>query len=290
MKKINTIDLSKKASVDKIVNAESKSIKEELRQKNSGLDLILVGDLTTSMTHYHTLLKNKFKELAVALFPLIENLRIGIIFYLDHDEHLPYLTTICQPTTNVELLCKFITETPVLHNGNSTDDEAVEDALNDLLQNIQWKELHTRSVVLFGDARPHTCNYCPYGYDFWKITKQLYYNKTTINTVFCGFYSNENMQDVYPIEIGDFDSRLEHLGDAQFFSWIANVTGGMTLGIENIDDLLDIIITSAAKDAGKLDDLESKIKSEPRKLNLVKIAKKALNRKLNSTNQRKLLE
>lgn len=144
-------------------------------------------------------------------------MRVGIIFYLDHDEHLPYLTTICQPTTNVELLCKFITETPVLHNGNSTDDEAVEDALNDLLQNIQWKELHTRSVVLFGDARPHTCNYCPYGYDFWKITKQLYYNKTTINTVFCGSYSNENMQDIYPIEIGDFDSRLEHLGDAQFF-------------------------------------------------------------------------
>ena len=288
MKKINTIDLSKKASVDKIVNAESKSIKEELLKKNSGLDLILVGDLTTSMTHYHTLLKNKFKELAVALFPLIENLRIGIIFYLDHGSGDPYITSICQPTTNIQTLKDFIYRTSTGGGGDS--DEAVEDALNDLLQNIQWKELHTRSVVLFGDARPHTCNYCPYGYDFWKITKQLYYNKTTINTVFCRLYSNENMQDIYPIEIGDFDSRLEHLGDAQFFSWIANVTGGMTLGIENIDDLLDIIITYAAKDAGKLDDLESKIKSEPRKLNLVKIAKKALNRKLNSTNQRKLLE
>lgn len=51
VKKINTIDLSKKASVDKIVNAESKSIKEELLKKNSGLDLILVGDLTGSMGH-----------------------------------------------------------------------------------------------------------------------------------------------------------------------------------------------------------------------------------------------
>jgi len=38
VKKINTIDLSKKASVDKIVNAESKSIKEELLKKT--VDLI----------------------------------------------------------------------------------------------------------------------------------------------------------------------------------------------------------------------------------------------------------
>ena len=38
VKKINTIDLSKKASVDKIVNAESKSIKEELFKKT--VDLI----------------------------------------------------------------------------------------------------------------------------------------------------------------------------------------------------------------------------------------------------------
>ena len=240
------------------------------------------------MGAYHSLLKNKFTELCDELFQIIKNLRVGIIFYLDHGSGDPYITSICQPTTNIQTLKDFIYRTSTGGGGDS--DEAVEDALNDLLQNIQWKELHTRLVVLFGDARPHTCNYCPYGYDFWKITKQLYYNKTTINTVFCGFYSNENMQDVYPIEIGDFDSRLEHLGDAQFFSWIANVTGGMTLVIENIDDLLDIIITSAAKDAGKLDDLESKIKSEPRKLNLVKIAKKALNRKLSSTNQRKLLE
>ena len=79
-------------------------------------------------------------------------MRIGIIFYLDHGSGDPYITSICQPTTNIQTLKDFIYRTSTGGGGDS--DEAVEDALNDLLQNIQWKELHTRSVVLFGDAQP----------------------------------------------------------------------------------------------------------------------------------------
>ena len=289
-KKISPFDLSKKSTVSKILKKEESSLQQELINKNRGLDLILVGDLTTSMTHYHTLLKNKFKELCVEMFGLINNLRIGIVFYLDYDRHLPYVTSICQPCSDIEKLSYFIEKTPVSHDGNSTADEAVEEALHDLLQNIQWKELYNRSVVLFGDASPHPKHHCPNGLDFWELTKQLYHANTTVNSVFCGYGDRKKMQDVYSIGIGDFDTPIEYLGANQFFSWIANVTGGMVINIENVDDLIDIIITSAAKDAGKLADLEAKVKAEPRKLNLIKLAKEAESRKISYIKNRKLLE
>lgn len=54
----------------------------------------------------------------------------------------------------------------------------------------------------------------------------------------------------------------------------------MVIGIENIEDLVDIIKASAAKDSGHLDDLEEKMKtSSPSKLKLIEVARKAEQRR-----------
>lgn len=58
------------------------------------------------------------------------------------------------------------------------------------------------------------------------------------------------------MEIGNFSRRVSRLGNPEFFSWIANVTGGIAIGVEQIDDIVDIIKGLAAKDAGKIDELE----------------------------------
>jgi hypothetical protein len=134
------------------------------------------------MTNYHELLKNKFKELCGELFPMIENLRIAIIFYLDHEDGLPHLTSVSQLTHNVEALYQFIDKTPVLHSGNSTDDEAMEDAFNDIV-NLNWREIAGRSVVLFGDARPHEPNDCPKHHDYFEL-QNIYIRKKLSLTVF----------------------------------------------------------------------------------------------------------
>ena len=64
-----------------------------------------------------------------------------------------------------------------------------------------------------------------------------------------------------------------------FFSWIGNVTGGMVIGVDSIDDLVDIIKASAAKDSGHLDDLEEKMKAtSSSKLKLIEVARKAEHR------------
>jgi hypothetical protein len=292
-KTIVPLNLSKKTTINAILNTSANSIQKEILEAEKGLDLVLVGDLTASMTSYHRLLKDKFKLLCVELFSLIKNLRIAIVFYQDHDAHLPYLTTVSKLTSDVEKLNYFIEYTPVSVGGNSTIDEAVEDAFNDIL-NLNWKEIGNRSVVLFGDAQPHEPEECPNRFSYFDLTKKMYENNITVNSVYCGedYSGDEQLQRLKNVKVGDFSERISRIGHANFFSWVANVTGGMILGIENIEDLVDIILASAAKDSGNLDDLEEKMKkTSPTKLKLIEIARKAEQRKgLGNGSQNKRLK
>lgn len=281
---IQKIDLSKKNTIDSILKSDGASLQETILKKEQGLDLVLVGDLTASMKAYHELLKNKFVELCGDLFPLIKNLRIGIVFYLDHDPSgaygpdNAYITRVQKLTTNTDELIHFI-KTATTGNGYDFD-EAVEDALHDLNSNMNWREASSRSVVIFGDASPHPQSECPLNYDFFNLTKELYNKGVTINSVYCSNVSQDALQRLEDKKVGDFTNRILYLNPPNFFSWIANVTGGMVLGVERIEDLVDIILAAAAKDSGNLDELEKKMKAtEPKKLKLIEIAKKAQNRK-----------
>ena len=267
IKPIDKESLKKKSEIDKILKQDSiKSQMKKEQQAKKGLDLVLIGDFTDSMTEYREMLRKKFKELCYTLFKIIPNLRIGIIFYLDHgayphsyDPHRnPYTTKTHKLSVDIESLATFIDSTPI---GNGIDwDEAVEDALYEAL-NLNWSEINTRSIVLFGDARAHEPNECDKGYDYFKLTQNLYNQQTTINTVFCGHCGDyRQISSLYDVEIGNFDTRVSRLDNEQFFSWLANVTGGVAIGVAQIDDLVDIIQAMAAKDAGKIDDLEEEVK------------------------------
>ena len=291
---ISSLDLNKKSAVSSILAKPNSSIQSVLLKREQGLDLVLVGDLTYSMQAYHELLKNKFESLCAELFPLINNLRIGIIFYLDHiDDGTPgpddtYITRVQKLTSNVEELVHFIRTTST---GNGYDlDEAVEDALNDLNRNMNWKESNAHSVVIFGDASPHPTVECPFHYDFFRITQELYLKGVTINSVYCANYPARQLQQLENISVGDFKKHILYLAAPNFFSWIANVSGGMVMGIENIEDLVDIIKAAAAKDSGHLDDLEKKMKeTSPNKLKLIDIAKAAdLRRTLGGGSQKRI--
>ncbi len=267
-KALKSFDINAVKKQDKVNNIlKNESIKQQIHKKqqaHKGLDLVLMGDLTGSMSSYHSILKSKFKEICSTLFQLIPNLRIGIVFYLDHGSGDEYITKVQPLTVNVEQLQMFITST---RDGNGGDaDEAVEDALNDALE-MNWNEINTHSVVLFGDAGPHEpCN-CPYQYDYFEIVKSLFGKHVTINSVYCSTHIDyRSLASLYEIEIGDFSRHISNLDYPEFFSWIANITGGVAIGVEQIDDIVDIIKAMAAKDAGKIDELEKeelKITSRP---------------------------
>jgi hypothetical protein len=290
-KEISSLDLNKKSAVSSILKSETSSVQKDILKDASGLDLVLVGDLTTSMTEYHKLLKDKFKVLCKELFAMIPNMRIGIIFYLDHDSHLPYVTRVSKLSKDIEQLYHFIESTPVSLDGNNTFDEAVEDAFNDVV-NLNWREVGSRSIVLFGDAQPHEPEENKHRYSYFELTKRMFQNKIIVNSVYCGNdrYSDEQLQHLNNVNVGDFSTRVSRLGHANFFSWVANVTGGMVLCIQNIEDLVDIIKASAAKDSGHLDDLEKNMKAtSPNKLKLIEVARKAQQRKNLGGDERKML-
>lgn len=288
IKEISSLDLSKKSAISSILKSEISSVQKDILQSERGLDLVLVGDLTGSMQHYHTLLKRKFVDLCNELFPLIKNLKIGIVFYLDHGSGDPYVTRVQKLTNNTQELIQFINATSTGYGGD--EDEAVEDALNDLKSNMNWKETNTHSVVIFGDASPHPYNQCPHQYDFFNLTRDLFQKKITINSVYCNPYPQDSLQKLENVNVGDFSSRKTYLDPPNFFSWIANVTGGMVIGVENIEDLVDIIKASAAKDSGHLDELEKNMKNtSPKQLKLIEVARKAQQRKYLGGDDRKML-
>lgn len=259
LNKIKPVDTSK-SKISKILKEDSieKQMNDEIKRKK-GLDLVLVGDLTGSMSAYIEKLRSKFMELSKTLFQIIDNLRIGIIFYLDHGSGDPYITKVHELSVNVDSLLNFINNVPNGHGGDA--DEAVEDALNDVY-NINWSQINSKSIVLFGDACPHEPNECIHKYDYFELTKKLYQKQVTINTVFCntGYGGYGKVSSAYKIEIGDFSKRVSRLKEDEFFSWIANVTGGIAIGVEQIEDIVDIIQDMAAKDAGKMDEYEEEIK------------------------------
>ena len=248
-------EIKKNSALTEVLQKESiKAQMHKEQQAHKGLDLVLMGDLTGSMYAYHAILKRKFTEICTTLFQLIPNLRIGIIFYLDHGSGDPYITKVQPLTVNVEQLQSFILGTPDGYGGDS--DEAVEDALHDALE-MNWSEINTHSVVLFGDARPHEVSKCPYQYDYFDIVQSLFKKQVTVNTVYCSEgVDYRRLVSLHKVDIGDFSHRVSRLDDAAFFSWIANVTGGVAIGVQQIDDIVDIIKAMAAKDAGKIDELE----------------------------------
>jgi len=265
---LKSFDLNSVKKQDKVAEILKKdSIKQQVHkdlQAHKGLDLILMGDLTGSMSAYHAILKSKFKEICSTLFQIIPNLRIGIIFYLDHGSGDPYITKVQPLTVNIEQLQGFISGTPDGYGGDA--DEAVEDALYETL-NMNWNAINTRSVVLFGDARPHERGLCPYQHDYFEITKSLFEKQITVNTVYCSSHVDyRSLASMHEVTIGDFSHRVSHLDHPEFFSWIANVTGGVAIGAEQINDIIDIIKAMAAKDADKMEELEKeelKLTSRP---------------------------
>lgn len=286
-KRVQPLDLDQKSAVSKALT-DRHTVQGDIARREQGLDLVLVGDLTGSMARYHALLKDKFASLCQELFPMIQNLRIGVVFYLDHGSGDPYVTHPCPLSKNTQEVEDFISATSTGYGGDA--DEAVEDAFHDIV-NLNWREVGNRSVVLFGDARAHEPAACPHQHSYFDLAQRMFNNGIVVNSVYCGDenYSDVQLQKLEDISVGDFSKRVANLNHPNFFSWIANVTGGMIIGVERIDDLIEIIQAAAAKDSGNLEKYEESLKLRaPAKLKLVNIAKRAHQRRVGFQNRKRL--
>lgn len=289
--KVKTLDLDRKREQNHLLKTKADENLKDIfsAHKKGSLDLVLIGDLTGSMSSYYQVLKSEFIKLSKELFQFIPDLQIGIVFYLDHGSGDPYITKVCKITADIQGIQEFIRNTPTGSGGD--EKEAVEDALHEALH-LNWRPKVNRSIVLFGDASGKEPHECPHQHSYFRITQELYEKQIPVNSVFCRpGLSAERLQSLEPTEIGDFQRKVSNLGNANFFSWIANVTGGLIIGIDAVGDLLEIIKASAAKDAGVLDEYEEKLKSTGAggtKLDLIEISRKANIRKMESSKRLRL--
>lgn len=124
-------------------------------QKSDILDMMLVVDTTGSMSDELEYLKTELKSVAEKVKSSNDNkvsIRVSANFYRDHGDE--YLVRPFPFTTNIDEVVNQISSQSA--NGGGDFEEAVEEALNDAINNHSWSDrAKARLMFLVLDAPPH---------------------------------------------------------------------------------------------------------------------------------------
>lgn len=135
----------------------------QVAPKNVGkLDMVIAFDTTGSMAQYIRAVRKEVSELIPQLFKDNEDLRLGIVAFGDycdmnnaHDYGNAYQSI--QPTANENDLIKFVLNSRDTSGGDGP--EFYELVIKKIVEETQWREGSTRSVLLIADAVPHELGY-----------------------------------------------------------------------------------------------------------------------------------
>ena len=141
----------KKASMDKVA---PKSIGK--------LDMVIAFDTTGSMAAYIEDVRKQVAELVPRLFKDNEDLRLGIVAFGDYcDMKGPNKfgnAYQCLPLTDNENdIIRFIRDSENTSGGDG--DEFYELVIKKIVEETEWREESTRSILLIADAEPHPIGY-----------------------------------------------------------------------------------------------------------------------------------
>ena len=156
------------ASEPAVKNEEEKAAMDKVAPKNIGkLDMVIAFDTTGSMAAYIEDVRKQVAELVPRLFKDNEDLRLGIVAFGDYcDMKGPNEFGIayqCLPLTDNENdIIRFIRNSENTSGGDG--DEFYELVIKKIVEEMEWREGSTRSILLIADAEPH-----PVGYSYEKI-------------------------------------------------------------------------------------------------------------------------
>lgn len=136
----------------------------EVAPKNIGkLDMVIAFDTTGSMARYIDAVRKEVSELVPQLFSDNEDLRLGIVAFGDYcdmnnaqDFGDAYQSI--APTANENDLIKFVLNSKDTSGGDGP--EFYELVIKKIVEETQWREGSTRSILLIADAIPHEVGYC----------------------------------------------------------------------------------------------------------------------------------
>lgn len=142
-------------------------IKEEgfaqVAPKNIGkLDMVIAFDTTGSMARYIEAVRKEVSELIPQLFKDNEDLRLGIVAfgdYCDMNNAQDYGDAFqcIAPTANENDLIRFVLNSRDTSGGDGP--EFYELVIKKIVEETQWREGSTRSILLIADAVPHEVGY-----------------------------------------------------------------------------------------------------------------------------------
>jgi hypothetical protein len=134
-----------------------------IKPKNIGkLDMVIAFDTTGSMSRYIDAVRSEVASLIPQLFDDNEDLRLGIVAFGDYCD-MTDATTFgdayqCLPlTNNKQDLIKFVVTSKNTYGGDS--DEFYELVIKKIVEETEWREGSTRSILLIADANPHELGY-----------------------------------------------------------------------------------------------------------------------------------
>lgn len=165
----------------------------QVAPKNIGkLDMVIAFDTTGSMAQYIGAVRKEVSELIPQLFKDNEDLRLGIVAFGDYcdmnnAQDFGDAFQCIAPTANENALIEFVLNSKDTSGGDGP--EFYELVIKKIVEETQWREESTRTILLIADAVPHAVGYS-YGNIIngsqidWRIeAKKAADNKIKIDTV-----------------------------------------------------------------------------------------------------------
>ena len=165
----------------------------QVAPKNIGkLDMVIAFDTTGSMAQYIGAVRKEVSVLIPQLFKDNEDLRLGIVAFGDYcdmnnAQDFGDAFHCIAPTANENALIKFVLNSKDTSGGDGP--EFYELVIKKIVEETQWRDGSTRTILLIADAVPHEVGYS-YGNIIngsqidWRIeAKKAADNKIKIDTV-----------------------------------------------------------------------------------------------------------
>lgn len=147
----------------KVQDVQDENSLNDIAPKNIGkLDMVIAFDTTGSMATYIGAVRAEVSELIPQLFKDNDDLRLGIVAFGDYcdmpnaQEFGPAYQCI-QPTDNENELIRFVRESKDTNGGDGP--EFYELVIKKIVEETQWREGSTRTILLIADAVPHEVGY-----------------------------------------------------------------------------------------------------------------------------------
>ena len=153
--------------------SEEKKLNDIAPKEVGMLDMVIAFDTTGSMASYIEDVRQQVADLIPRLFKDNDNLRLGIVAfgdYCDMNSKTDFGDAYqCLPLTkNENDIIKFIKHTQDTSGGDG--DEFYELVIKKIVEETDWREGSTRSILLISDAEPHELGYT---YEDYVVKNQI---------------------------------------------------------------------------------------------------------------------